>query len=256
MVKVDGEPVELPWSKECRRGVGLTVEAVPDECSLFDGWSGDVQGDDETIVVYMDEPKSITASFSSAAIFNDVDCGFWAAREIAACADANIVKGYPDGLYHPELTVTRDQMAVYIARALVSPSGDVAIPDQTPPPSFSDVPPGHWAYKHIEYVVSQNVVMGYSDGDYHPDWEVTRGQIAVFIYRAIFPDEWLCCWWEFCPEPSPFPDVPATYWSSKQIAYLYQHGVVKGYEDGYYRPGSYVTRDQMAVYIARAFGLL
>jgi hypothetical protein len=31
--------------------------------------------------------------------------------------------------------------------------------------------------------------------------------------------------------------------------------VVKGYDDGTYRPGDPVTRDQMAVYVARAFKL-
>jgi len=28
-----------------------------------------------------------------------------------------VVNGYEDGLYHPEIVVTRDQMAVYVARA-------------------------------------------------------------------------------------------------------------------------------------------
>jgi hypothetical protein len=32
--------------------------------------------------------------------------------------------------------------------------------------------------------------------------------------------------------------------------------VVQGYPDGLYRPQRRVTRDQMTVYVARAFGLL
>jgi len=36
---------------------------------------------------------------------------------------------------------------------------------------------------------------------------------------------------------------------------LVENGVVSGYDDGYYRPEWVVTRDQMAVYVARAFGL-
>ncbi len=40
------------------------------------------------------------------------------------------------------------------------------------------------------------------------------------------------------------------------IEYCVERGVVEGYDDGYYRPEDVVTRDQMAVYIARAFGLL
>ncbi len=32
-----------------------------------------------------------------------------------------IVQGFPDGTYHPEYVVTRDQMAVYIQRAFQLP---------------------------------------------------------------------------------------------------------------------------------------
>jgi archaellum component FlaF (FlaF/FlaG flagellin family) len=187
--------------------------------------------------------------------FPDVATGFWAYDEIKACYDANIVKGYADYLYHPGDSVTRDQMAVYIARALVSPSGDAAIPDPEPPPSFSDVPSNHWAYKHIEYAASQNVVKGYDDGTYHPEYEVDRGQMAVYIARAMVAPGGDAA----IPDPVPpatFPDVPDTFWAYKQVEYCVGQGVVKGYDDGLYHPEGVVTRDQMAVYIAKAFGLL
>ncbi|MCJ7796610.1 MAG: S-layer homology domain-containing protein [Thermoleophilia bacterium] len=187
--------------------------------------------------------------------FPDVAPGHWAYDEIMACFNANSVKGYDDGLYHPEYEVTRDQMAVYVARALVSPSGDAAIPDPTPPPAFSDVPPIHWAYKHIEYAVSQNVVQGYEDGTYGPDIALDRGQMAVFIARAMVApggDDAL-------PDPDPpatFLDVSDTFWAYKHVEYCVGQDVVKGYDDGLYHPDYPCTRDQMAVYIARAFGLL
>jgi len=50
--------------------------------------------------------------------FPDVPMEHWAYDEIMACFNANIVKGYDDGLYHPEGQITRDQMAVYVARVL------------------------------------------------------------------------------------------------------------------------------------------
>jgi hypothetical protein len=61
------------------------------------------------------------------------------------------------------------------------------------------------------------------------------------------------------PDPVPpatFPDVADTFWAYKQVEYCVGQGVVKGYDDGLYHPERVVTRDQMAVYIARAFGLL
>ena len=53
--------------------------------------------------------------------FPDVGPDHWAYSEINACLAAGIVAGYEDGYYHPERQVTRDQMAVYVARAFALP---------------------------------------------------------------------------------------------------------------------------------------
>jgi len=191
---------------------------------------------------------------SEAGGFPDVPSDHWAYDEIMACVAARVVAGYPDGYYRPDNEVTRDQMAVYVARALVSPSGDAAIPDPEPPPSFSDVPPDHWAYKHIEYAVRQNVVEGYDDGTYLPGMTVDRGQMAVYVARAMVAPGGDAA----IPDPVPpatFPDVPDTFWAYKQVEYCVGQGVVKGYDDGLYHPEIVVTRDQMAVFVARAFEL-
>jgi archaellum component FlaF (FlaF/FlaG flagellin family) len=185
--------------------------------------------------------------------FADVPSTHWAFQEVSVCYNANIVKGYDDDLYHPEYTVTRDQMAVYISRGLAG--GDSNIPNGPATPSFSDVPSNHWAYKHIEYAVSQNVVKGYDDGTYQPGLTVDRGTMAVYVARAMVAPGGDAA----IPDPVPpatFPDVATTYWAYKQVEYCVGQGVVKGYDDGNYHPANPVTRDQMAVYIARAFGLL
>lgn len=183
---------------------------------------------------------------------------FWAARYIIACATANIVQGYEDGLYHPEIEITRDQMAVYIARALLRPDGDAGIPEPESPPTFSDVPPDHWAYKQIEYAASQNVVQGYPDGTYRPDAVVDRGQMAVYIARAMVApngDEGIH---DAGPDAT-FPDVPGESgewdWCWKHVEYLYLRYVVTGYLDGRYHPEFPVTRDLMSAYVTWGFEL-
>jgi probable HAF family extracellular repeat protein len=188
--------------------------------------------------------------------FPDVSGDFWAYDEIMACVDAKVVNGYEDGLYHPEYEVTRDQMAVYIARALVIPSGDAGIPDGPATPTFPDVPANHWAYKQIEYAVSQGVVQGYEDGTYHPEYEVTRDQMAVYVARSMVAPTGEAALADYVPaDPRNFPDVPSEFWAWKHVEYCVENGVVQGYEDGLYHPEIVVTRDQMAVYVARAFGL-
>jgi Tol biopolymer transport system component len=184
--------------------------------------------------------------------FEDVPLDHWAFYEVGACNMAGIVQGYPDGLYRPDVTVTRDQMAVYIARAL---SGG-AVPTGPAEATFPDVPTDHWAYDEIEYAVATHVVEGYGDGTYQPSWEVTRAQMAVFVARSVVSptgEDGLATYTP--PAAATFPDVPTWYWSYKHVEYLAEHNVVSGYPDGTYQPTQYVSRDQMAVYVQRAFHL-
>ena len=52
-----------------------------------------------------------------------------------------------------------------------------------------------------------------------------------------------------------FADVPSTHWAFQEVSVCYNDGIVSGYPDGLYHPTNPVTRDQMAVYVARAFEL-
>jgi len=110
--------------------------------------------------------------------------------------------------------------------------------------SFSDVPPDYWAYNQIEALKTAGIVGGYSDGTYHPEEQVTRSQMAVFIQRAkglpLYTGSQI------------FPDVLSTYWAFGQIGACYQDRIVGGYTDGTYKPEAVVTRDQMAVFLCRA----
>lgn len=54
---------------------------------------------------------------SAPELFPDVPAGFWSGTAIEACVTNGVLQGYLDGCYHPEYIVTRDQMAVYVARA-------------------------------------------------------------------------------------------------------------------------------------------
>jgi hypothetical protein len=184
------------------------------------------------------------------ALFGDVPGDFWAYDEIGACDSAGIVSGYEDGTYDPSGDVDRAQMAVYIARAMVG--GEENIPEAGRPRSFFDVPRDHWAFDHIEYLKAAGVVTGYTSGLYAPDLSVLRDQMAVYIARA---SGWVTNGDDMTGTSELFPDVPAGHWAGAAIQECLDRGVVQGYDDGCYHPEIVVTRDQMAVYMARAFDL-
>jgi beta propeller repeat protein len=175
----------------------------------------------------------------------------WALHAILACVDAGIVQGYPSGNYGPDDTVSRAQMAVYISRALAG--GDAGVPASPTTVSFpDDVPADHWAYRYVEYAVAEGVVQGYDATHYRPDTIVTRDQMAVFVARA---KQWVTIGEAMNTAPELFSDVAAGFWCGTAVQACVTHGVVNGYPDGTYHPERQVTRDQMAVYIARAFEL-
>ena len=194
--------------------------------------------------------------------FPDLPLDHWALDEVLACVRAGLVSGYDDGLYQSDWPVDRSQMAVFISRALAG--GDENVPDPTQDPGFTDVISEHWAYKYIVYAVDQNVVEGYPEGDYKPDLVVTRDQMAVYVARSICDPTGEDGLVGYLPaDPRNFPDVPPEFWAQTHIEYCVEHGIVQGYpypqEDDsvlyLYQPDDVVTRDQMAVYVARAFGL-
>ncbi len=186
----------------------------------------------------------------AAPLFLDVAFGFWANREIALCSNANIISGYDDGLYRPDLPVTRDQMAVYISRAIAG--GDANIPLGPRTPSFLDVPRSHWAYEHIEYAKANGIVAGYSGVAFHPDLTVNRAQMAVYIARALVAPAGEGGVPAGPAGPS-FPDITRDgdwAWCYDHVEYIAAEGVAQGCDDGKYHPERDCTRD------ARAFGLL
>jgi len=121
------------------------------------------------------------------ATFPDVPSDHWAFDSVEYVVSQGIVQGYGDGNYHPDWTVTRAQMSVFVARSIAEPTGEDGLADYLPPetPTFEDVPPSFWCYKHVEYLVQLGAISGYADGFYRPTWQVTRGQMAVYVARAF-----------------------------------------------------------------------
>ena len=192
--------------------------------------------------------------------FPDLPLDHWACDYVLACVSEGIVFGYPDGSYQPDESVTRGQMAIYMARAVAG--GDEGVPDGPPIPTFPDVPTSDICYKYIEYAVASQIVFGYQDGSYWPGYEVDRGTMAVFVARATATPLGEPGMVGYVPPLTPtFPDVtqdPLDPYQAcyKYVEYIAEHEVTHGYPDGLYHPEYVVNRGLMAMYVARAFGLL
>ena len=85
-------------------------------------------------------------------------------------------------LYCPTSTVTREQMAAFIIRALGQPN-----PPTPGSQRFADVPPSNIFYAFIEQMALQGITLGCNANGplYCPTSDVTRAQMAAFLARAF-----------------------------------------------------------------------
>ncbi len=206
---------------------------------------------DGTVVIHygIEVNQTLLVEDVAAALAEDkfTDAGYdnWAYAEIEACVAAGIVKG-SGGSYFPTNPVTRDQLAVYIARAMNG--GDPTGSDTLP---FVDIT-NPWANVYIAYCIDHGVVKGFDATHYGPTLQVDRGSMAVFVARA---EGWVSINDPMDTAPELFADVPAGYWSGTAVKACVDHGVVNGYDATHYQPTWIVSRDQMAVFVTRAFQL-
>lgn len=96
--------------------------------------------------------------------------------------------------------------------------------------------------KEMRELIRLGVIHGYSEGEYRPHEEISRGQFAAFVARALD-----------LPEGEPaFTDVPASSNLAKDIYRAASAGIVNGYGDETFRMNELVTREQMAAMIDNA----
>ena len=179
--------------------------------------------------------------------FSDVPPDHWAWLNIRVIFGAGYTTGYGGTTdFKPEYEVTREQMAVFILRALNDIPADGYCGTAAP---FADVPADRWSCKYVKRLVELGITSGIGGGLFGPEGVVTREQMAAFITRALdeVPAD------GYCGTEDPFTDVPYGWWSCKYVKRLVELGVTKGIGEGLYGPGNPVTRAQMAVFLARAF---
>lgn len=112
--------------------------------------------------------------------FSDVAAGHFASGYIAEAAEAGYIFGYADGSYRPNQPISRGDMALIIER--VFELNFIYFHD------IKDVPDATYYYDAICRLVAASIAVGYPDGTFRPELEVTRGQFSAFLARALEPE--------------------------------------------------------------------
>lgn len=104
---------------------------------------------------------------------------------------------------------------------------------------------GHPAQDRIVQLANDNIVSGYADGSFRPDGHLTRAE-AASLFAKLLPDT---------TQRSNLSDVGAQ-WFAAAVDKTAAYGVVKGYDDGTFRPDLNITREEFAQLVANYFAYL
>lgn len=112
--------------------------------------------------------------------FKDVNPSDWYYDDICIGYNTGYFKGTTDTTASPRKPVTREQATVLLGRSLMLDDDPGASMDFTDSNSL-----GTWSRGIIRSAVAEKIVSGYADGSFRPKQNITRGQMAVLLVKAI-----------------------------------------------------------------------
>jgi hypothetical protein len=111
------------------------------------------------------------------------------------------------------------------------------------PKAFADVA-NHWSKDAVNDMASRMIVSGTSETGFRPEQSITRAEFAAILVRALgLSDK---------GKAASFQDVAATDRFAGAVVKAGEYGLISGYEDGTFRPGNTMTRQEAIVMLARA----
>ena len=107
---------------------------------------------------------------------------------------------------------------------------------------FRDVAPGAWYEEAVRYIYEAGLMQGTTGTTFSPGRTSNRGQIAAILHRL-----------EGSPRAGtpPFTDVAAGSYCADAVAWAEKNNIVRGFEDGTFRPEGRITRQQLAAILFR-----
>jgi S-layer family protein len=134
-------------------------------------------------------------------LFRDVSPTDAFCKHFHYLAAKNVMPGCQPFFDCPGRLMTRLEMAQTVARAMVAPSGDAAVPSNYGPDPvtglsyscdpesaathFSDVDASHQSCRHVHYLWAKGVIAGCGPDMFCPDGDIARSEMAKFLVNAF-----------------------------------------------------------------------
>lgn len=180
--------------------------------------------------------------------FLDLDSVSWAKDSVERLRDAGVVNGIGEGLFAPDVSVSREEFVKFIVLGLgLKHTGEAADVE------FRDVDRNAWYSSYVVRAASSGVVFGRGDGTFGVGDKITREDMAVMICRALTAKGISTT----ATVGSGFIDTAyISDYAADSVSFLNETGILRGLNDGSFEPQSFSTRAQVAVVICRTLDFL
>ncbi|MEG2989651.1 MAG: S-layer homology domain-containing protein, partial [Oscillospiraceae bacterium] len=127
---------------------------------------------------------------------------------VNALASLKIIAGRGADEFDPSANTSRAEFTAIAMRFAIATKGEV---------TFTDVPGNYWAESAISGAAQYGWIMGYTDGSFKPQADITRAEAAKVVNTMLgrFPDKKFI---DGATGLKAFPDVKKDYWAFYQIA--------------------------------------
>jgi hypothetical protein len=180
---------------------------------------------------------------ASAADFQDVPAGYWAADSIQQCVELGIFNGESATSFGVGHQMTRATFAVVLCRFF---GWEVATPVQS---AYQDIPADAWYAGAVEAAYTHGAITDQRDV-FRPTDPITREELAVMLVRALGYGTIAGLAQDLS---SPFNDVTT---NAGYITMAYDLGLISGVSADTFAPDRAATREQVAVILARLYNKL
>lgn len=116
--------------------------------------------------------------WGSSSSYPDVNVKDWFNVAVSTLTNAGVIEGYEDGTFRPNASITRAELATIISRfdqTFGTFETDAEFPDIT----------AHWAEEYIKHSATRNWVVGYPDGTFRPNQNITRAETVTMVNRIL-----------------------------------------------------------------------
>lgn len=113
--------------------------------------------------------------------FPDTDVKAWSAKQVKAAKNADIVHGYPDGLYRAEKPVNVVESLKIVTRSFQSDFSEINL---TQLQKINDIELNQWYVQYVQAGLNEGIIDSDTTNIYPAAW-VSRAELAEMVYKMM-----------------------------------------------------------------------